>query len=171
VASAAAAKLQQDVRIAVRAGARLEAEARRAPEQRPQLVVVPRSRRTVRAAAVVFSAVFSLMLLVTAFQTRLAESQLELDRTERAVQLERNRFAELRKENAALRSPEAVALSASAFGMAPARTEKFLTVAPEIDALVAAAAGDRLDPEGIGGDIDPFEVHKQVKRVVSGETP
>lgn len=156
----------------VRAGARQEAASRRATSPPPpRLVVVPRSRRTVRFAALTFSIVFALMLALTVFQTRLAENQLDIDRAEEAVDLARARFSELRKENASLRSPERIAEEAGAMGLVPGRSSNFVVVDPTVIQMIAVAAGDGLDPLGIGGLEDPFEVHKRVKRVVSGGTP
>jgi len=161
----------------VRAGARQEAASRRATSPAPprlvppRLVVVPRSRRTVRFAALTFSIVFALMLALTVFQTRLAENQLDIDRAEEAVDLARARFSELRKENASLRSPERIAEEAGAMGLVPGRSSNFVVVDPTVIQMIAVAAGDGLDPLGIGGLEDPFEVHKRVKRVVSGGTP
>ena len=156
----------------VRAGARQEAASRRATSPAPpRLVVVPRSRRTVRFAALTFSIVFALMLALTVFQTRLAENQLDIDRAEEAVDLARARFSELRKENASLRSPERIAEEAGTMGLVPGRSSNFVVVDPTVIQMIAVAAGDGLDPLGIGGLEDPFEVHKRVKRVVSGGTP
>ncbi|MGD9702076.1 MAG: hypothetical protein AB7Q42_06780 [Acidimicrobiia bacterium] len=156
----------------VRAGARQEAASRRAPaKKRPELVVVPRSRRTVRFAALTFTIVFALMLALTVFQTRLAENQLDIDRAEEGVDIARARFSELRKENASLRSPERIAAEAAKLGLVPGRSSAFIVVDPAVVQMVAVAAGDGLDPQGIGGLEDPFEVHKRVKRVVSGEAP
>lgn len=173
--AATATTTKQTALRQVRAGAHQEAVARRAAPARPAakpkpaLVVVPRGRRTIRFAAVAFGIVFTLMLGLTVFQTRLAEEQLEIDRAEDGVELARSRFAELRKENAALRSPERIAEEAAKLGLVPGRSAEFITVDPAVVTAVAIAAGDGLDPGGIGGSEDPFEAHKAVKRVVSGE--
>ena len=170
--AATATKMNGGALGEVRAGARQEAASRRATSPAPpRLVVVPRSRRTVRFAALTFSIVFALMLALTVFQTRLAENQLDIDRAEEAVDLARARFSELRKENASLRSPERIAEEAGAMGLVPGRSSNFVVVDPTVIQMIAVAAGDGLDPLGIGGLEDPFEVHKRVKRVVSGGTP
>ena len=143
--------------------------ARRPARPELELVVVPRARRTIRFAALTFGIVFTMMLGLTVFQTRLAEDQLEIDRAEDGVELARSRFAELRKENAALRSPERIAAEAAKLGLVPGRSSQFITVDPAVIMAVAIAAGDGLDPQGIGGAQDPFAAHKAVKRVVSGE--
>lgn len=174
MASAATSTNQRATLRQVRAGAREEAAARRgtsAPSskrQPPELVVIPRTRRTIRFAAIAFGVVFTMMLGLTVFQTRLAEDQLDIDRAEDGVELARSRFAELRKENAELRSPERIAAEAAKLGLVPGRTSAFITVDPAAVMAVAIAAGDGLDPQGIGGSVDPFEAHKAVKRVVSG---
>jgi hypothetical protein len=167
-----ATRLSDRLLLEVRAGARAEAAARRNEGRgagRPELVVVPRRHRTVRVAGLIFAVVFTLMLALTVFQTQLAENQLDIDRAEESVELARARFSELRKENASLRSPERIAAEAAKLGLGPGRSSAFIIVDPFVAQLVAIAAGDGLDPRGIGGLEDPFDVHKQVKRVVSGE--
>jgi hypothetical protein len=168
--NAAAQRIAREAAVRdVRAGARAEAARRSSVELR--VVPPPRGRAAVRVAAGAFVVVFGLMLVVTVFQTRLAEQQLRIDQTEDRVDLARARFAELRKENASLRSPARIASEAAALGLGPARSGGYLTLDPAIVAGVAVAAGDGLDPAGIGGAEDPFDVHKAVKRVVSGLDP
>src|SRR4029450_3394157 len=147
----------------VRAGARQEAASRRSASPSPRLVVVPRSRRTIRFAGLTFSIVFTLMLALTVSPPRPAQNQLDIDRAEEAVDLARARFSELRKENASLRSPERIAEEAGALGLVPGRSSNFIVVDPTVVQMIAIAAGDGLDPLGIGGLEDPFEVHKRVK--------
>ncbi len=160
----------------IRAGARREATSRRstraaleAVQARPHLAVVPAPRRGVRLVAVVFATLFLTMLGVTGLEIRLAQHQLEIDRIEQGVQLARERFTDLRKENAGLRSPERLLAEAQAMGMVTGRAKEFATVSPEIATMVALAAGDTL---GAGEPAeDPFADHERVKRVNRGMAP
>ncbi len=164
------------VRDDIREGARREAASRRstraaleAADQRPSLRVVSRPRRRVRAVAVVFGMTFAVMLGVTALEIRLAQHQLEIDRIEQSVELARDRFTDLRKANASLRSPERLLAEAKAMGMVTGRAKDFATVTPETATLVVVAAGSMLGadepPE------DPFADHERVKRVNQGAAP
>ena len=166
------AQLRDDIRE----GARREAASRRstraaleAAEERPTLRVVSRPRRRVRAVAVVFGMTFAVMLGVTALEIRLAQHQLEIDRIEQSVEVARDRFTDLRKANASLRSPERLLAEAKAMGMVTGRAKDFSTVSPETATMVVLAAGDML-----GADEpprDPFADHERVKRVNQGDAP
>ncbi len=95
-----------------------------APRPAPtRLSVVPRRRPAVGWFVVLGGLVFALLLGVTVFQTRLAQNQLELDRVERAVDAERERFDELRLQRAELRSPAYLAAAAASIGMIPGSDE------------------------------------------------
>jgi cell division protein FtsL len=145
------------------------ARAREVDAARPELRVVPGRRRTVGLLAVIGALVFALLLGVTAFQTRLAQHQLELDRTERAVAAERERFDQLRLERAELRAPARLAAEAAALGMVPGTETEFVTVAPGIVEEVLVATGG-VDPSIAAPAEDPFAAYGAVKAQV-GATP
>ncbi len=158
---------------AVRDGARAEAAALRsrpAPLHTPRLVVVPRRRRTARLAALGLAIVFLLMLGVVAFQTELAQNQLDLDRTVQQLDLERARTRELRRDNAALRSPDRIAAAAAAIGMVATSTRDFLVIPQEVVDLVNLSAGDALD-DVVTRRTDPFRDYQETKALINGEEP
>lgn len=162
---------------AVRDGARSEAVSRRtqpeplrAPARAPRLIVIPRRRRTARVAGVAFGVVFLLMLGVVAFQTQLAQNQLELDRTEQQLDLERARTRDLRRANAELRAPERIALEAQKLGLVPTSSRDFLVIPADVVALVHVAAGDALD-DVITRERDAFRDYQETKQLVTGEAP
>jgi len=70
---------------------------------RPQLVVVPRRRRTARLVAAGCTVVFGLMLGAAAFQTQLARRQLNLDTMDRDIRAAHEQYDVLRRERAELR--------------------------------------------------------------------
>jgi cell division protein FtsB len=134
---------------------------------RPQLIVVPRRRRTARLVAVGAFFVTSLMLGAAAFQTQLARRQVELDRLDRQMQTARNDFNSLRQQRAELRSPGRLATSAAALGMRPANDTDFVTVSPDVVGAVQQSAGGVLDPEI--DVVDPvFDEFKRVKSIAGG---
>ena len=84
----------------------------------PTLTVVPRRRRwPAVVAGLAWSLVSCSLLGAAVFHTQLAERQLRLDRLDRQVAIERERFDELRYERAELRSPVRLAAAASELGM------------------------------------------------------
>jgi hypothetical protein len=118
------------------------AAAERAAASKPALTVVPRRRRWPAVVAGLVWALVSLGLLGAAvFHTQLAERQLRLDRLDRQVAIERERFDELRYERAELRSPVRLAAAASELGMQRGRASTFVSVTPEAVARQLAAAG------------------------------
>jgi len=117
-----------------------------------------------------WSLVFLGLLGAAVFHTQLAERQLRLDRLDRQVSAERERFDELRYERAELRSPVRLADAASALGMYRGEASTFVAVTPEAVARQLAAAG------AIGDNAvqilihtDPLDQFRAVKSVTEGE--
>src|SRR5882672_8413508 len=106
----------------------------------PHLAVVPRRRRTVSLIVCACALLFSLCLGAVAFQTKLAQNQLALDKVEREVATARERYDVLRRQRAELRSPNRLAIEATRLGMKPAENGEFMTITPDVAASVAAAA-------------------------------
>jgi hypothetical protein len=134
---------------------------------RPSLVVVPGRRRWPALLAVAaWSVVFVGLLGAAVFHTQLAERQLRIDRLERAVVAERERFDELRYQRAELRSPVRLATEATALGMQRGDATRFVDVAPDALARQLAAAGpvdDRI--VRISTENDPLDQFRAVKQV------
>jgi hypothetical protein len=131
------------------------------------LVVVDRRRRWPALIAVlVWATIFIALLGAAVFHTQLAGRQLRIDRLERAVAAERERFDELRYERAELRSPVRLATTASALGMQRGDVSEFVAVPPELLAQQIAAAGAIDDPVvQITIDTDPLDQFRAVKSV------
>jgi hypothetical protein len=137
---------------------------------RPQLRVVPTyRRRTAGVLAALIVAHAGVMLGAVMLHTRLAERQLEIDRLDAAATAARERFDDLRRERAELRSPARLAAEAARLGMAPGDSSTFVEVDPYVVAQVLAAAGDYADVAELTLD-DPLEQYQRVKQV-TGVTP
>lgn len=139
----------------------------RAQASRPRLKVVERRRRWPAVlAATAWTVVFLGLLGAAVFHTQLAERQLRIDRLERAVAAERERFDELRHQRAELRSPVRLAAAAGALGMRRGDATEFLEVGPELLARQIAAAGvidERVVQITI--DTEPLDQFRAVKSV------
>ncbi len=145
-----------------------DSEARRSQAtSKPSLTVVPRRRRwPAMFAGLAWSLVFIGLLGAAVFHTQLAERQLRLDRLDRQVSVERERFDELRYERAELRSPVRLAAAASELGMRRGRASTFVTVTPEAVARQLAAAGPIGDNAvRIVIHTDPLDQFRAVKNV------
>jgi len=135
------------------------------------LTVVRRRRRwPALVGALAWSLVFLGLLGAAVFHTQLAERQLRLDRIDRQVSAERERFDELRYERAELRSPVRLADAASALGMYRGEVSTFVAVTPEAVARQLAAAGAIGDNAAqILIHTDPLDQFRAVKSVTEGE--
>ena len=118
----------------------------------------------------IWSLIFLGLLGAAVFHTQLAERQLELDRLDRRVTAERERFDELRYERAELRSPVRLATQASALGMLRGRASTFVSVTPEAVARQLAAAGPIGDNAvRIVIHTDPLDQVRAVKSVTEAK--
>jgi len=133
----------------------------------PSLAVVPRRRRwPALLAGLAWSTVFLGLLGAAVFHTQLAERQLRIDRLERSVAAERERFDELRYQRAELRSPVRLAVAASEMGMERGDASEFVEISPLLLAQQIASAGI-IDERAvrITIDTDPLDQFRAVKAV------
>lgn len=135
---------------------------------RPQLVVVPRRRRTARLIAAGSTVLFGLMLGAAAFQTQLARRQLTLDTMDRSIRSAHEEYDVLRRERAELRSPGRLATEATKLGMVPASQTEFVTLDPDLVATVqrSGTAGQTGDDDTTVDD--EFEQYADVKAQAGG---
>lgn len=153
--------------VAPRSGAQRAA----ATSRRPALRVVRRRRRwPVVFGAIALVVVIAGMLGAAVFHTQLAQRQLEIDRLERGVDAERERFDELRRDRAALRSPQRIADEADRLGMVRGETSEFIQIEVADLARQLAAAGV-VDDGGhtIIDTDDPLQQFRDVKAVSAGQ--
>lgn len=110
------------------------------------------------------------MLGAAIFHTQLAQRQLTIDRLEQGVDEARERFDELRRDRAALRSPQRIAHEADRLGMVRGETSEFVQIEAVMLARQIAAAGavDDGGPRTIAID-DPLEQFRDVKAVSAGQ--
>ncbi len=142
-----------------------------AHKRRAALRVVPsRPRWPAVAGGVVLLAVMAAMLGAAVFHTQLAERQLEIDQLERQVQEERERFDELRRDRAVLRSPQRIADEAAALGMVPGETSRFVQIdAMQLAKQLAAAGVTTDDTSRVIVEKGPLDQFRDVKSVSVGQ--
>ncbi len=134
---------------------------------RPQLVVVPRQRRTARLIAAGCTVVFGLMLGAAAFQTQLARRQLTMDTMDRNIRAAHEQYDVLRRERAELRSPGRLAEEAAKLGMVPASQTEFVMLDADVVATI-----QRSGASDLGGEQSPidgnFQQYADVKAQAGG---
>lgn len=109
----------------------------------------------------------TLMMVVVVFQTRLAETQLNIDVIEKQISVERSRYDELRLQRSALREPSRLVSEASALGMVPGSKTTFNTVEPAAVASILVSMGG-LDLEQFANTRDPLKNYSAVKALIGG---
>jgi cell division protein FtsL len=133
---------------------------------RPSLTLVPRRRRAARLAVLLSALVVSAMLASASFQTRLAQSQLELDRLDREISSSRESYDSLRRERAELRSPGRLSEVAEATGMVSTDEVSYMEIDPSTNVAIQQATG-LLD--GLGsGDEELLDQFRDVKAATDG---
>mgnify|MGYP005819332047 CR=1 FL=1 len=135
--------------------------------ERPVLTVVPRRRRAARLVVVLSTFVVLAMAGAAAFQTLLAKRQLEIDKTEQAIEDAREQYEQLRRERAELRSPGRLAEMAGEMDMVAAQESSFMTIDPDVVAVVQSSSG-RLDGIDEMVETDPLAQFRVVKGVAWG---
>lgn len=148
-------------------------KVRAATPTRPALRLTPskEQRRWPMVVGVLAMLVVLAGLLGAAvFHTQLAERQLRIDKLERSVRDERERFDELRYQRAELRSPVRLAAAAGDLGMVRGDAGSFVEIDPWIIARQLAAAGIvNANTRAVIIDTDPLEQFSDVKRVSAGQ--
>jgi hypothetical protein len=125
-------------------------------------IVAPRGRRATHVAVVMTVALGIAMLGAAAFQTQLAQRQVELDRLDSDIRSSREQYEGLRRERAELRAPERLAGIAAANGMREADGSEFLRIDADVIAIVAASTGD-IDPIALGDGVSTLDDFRDVK--------
>lgn len=139
---------------------------------RPALELVQQTRRwPALIAGAAWAIVFVGLLGTAVFHTQLAERQLELDRLDRELVVERERFDDLRYERAKLRSPVRLAAAATELGMSRGRMTEFVEVdAATLARHLALAGAPTDDAVQVVVATDPLAQFRAVKEV-SGSRP
>lgn len=135
----------------------------------PHAAVSTRSRRLVLAGLLVSFVAIAMMMLVVVFQTRIAETQLNIDEIESQIVAERDRYDALRLERSSLREPSRLVSEATVMGMVPGNGTDFISVDPLTVAQVLVSTGG-VDPELLSVSHDPLVNYGAVKSTI-GDRP
>lgn len=147
------------------------ADATTTSVSRPALELIQNQRRwPAMLIGAVLAVVFGALLGIAVFHTQLAGRQLEIDRLEQAVNVERERFDDLRHDRAVLRSPARLDEAAESLMMVRGASSKFIRITPDELAVQLAAAGVlHDDPVEIIVAFEPLEQFRDVKAVSAGQ--
>lgn len=148
------------------------AEGRRAAQSPVARVVTRRDattgmRRVIFVASAVAIVAIAVMFLVVAFQTRIAETQMKIDKINAQIQAERDRYDALRLERSVLRDPARLVVEAAAMGMIPGTGTDFTVVDPASVAAVLVSTGG-VDPVYLSDSEDPLDNYGAVKALIGG---
>ena len=165
--TAAAATMAPPRRIRIVDRPMVRATAHLDAPPRPVLTVVPRRRRAARLVVVLCAFIVTAMAGAAAFQTLLAKRQLEIDKTEQAIEDAREQYEQLRRERAELRSPGRLAELAGGMDMVAAQESSFMTIDPAVMAVVQSSSG-RLGGDDVVTETDPLAQFRVVKGVAWG---
>lgn len=134
-----------------------------------QREVTKRTRRLVFVGLVMSILAIAVMMTVVIFQTRIAETQLEIDEIETQISAERDRYDALRLERSSLRDPSRLVTEATAMGMIPGNGTDFVAVDPLVMAQVLVATGG-VDSSFLSAQRDPLMNYGAVKATI-GDRP
>ena len=129
----------------------------------------PKSTRVfIYTVATLAAIIITLMMVVVVFQTRLAETQLNIDVIEQQIADERARYDELRLQRSVLREPSRLVAEATALGMVPGTKTVFTSVDPAAVASVLVSLGGS-DIEQFANTREPLKNYSAVKALSGGE--
>jgi hypothetical protein len=120
---------------------RAQAEGNIAQPRERHLRSIPKPRRFASWLAPVIVVVFLAMLGITTFQTRMAQTQVEIDQLQRKIDRARATKVSLERQQAELRSPVRLGREAESMGMVQASAVGFVQVDSETYVAAIAASG------------------------------
>lgn len=125
----------------------------------------PKSTRIfIYTVATLAAVIITLMMVVVIFQTRLAETQLNIDAIEDQISVEQARYNELRLERSSLREPSRLVTEATSLGMVPGTKTVFKNIDPNAVAAVLVSMGG-LDLEQFANTREPLKNYSAVKSI------
>lgn len=113
---------------------------------------------------------FGVLFALAAFQTKLAQDQLELDRLQREIRSAQLDYERLRGEVARLEAPESIVAAAQALGLVPPDPAAitYVTPTPQAVAALAVVTGEPGAVGPGGGPATPTDDWSAVKPIVGG---
>lgn len=128
----------------------------------------PKSTRIfIYTVASLAALIITLMMVVVVFQTRLAETQLNIDVIEDQIAVEQAHYNELRLERSSLREPSRLVTEATSLGMVPGAKTVFKNIDPNAVASVLVSMGG-VDLEQFANTREPLKNYSAVKSIFGG---
>jgi hypothetical protein len=136
-------------------------------DNRPKLVLVPKSeRRYIRAFTTVFL-VSALMLGIVSLRAYMAQQEMRLDKLNYDITRARAHFETLRAERANLQSPGQLMNQAGLMGLVPSFGIRIVGIPASVAAEVAATVG-KVDSDVVAHTESPLDEFGRMKAVVVG---
>ncbi|MGA0878634.1 MAG: hypothetical protein ACO3SP_05895 [Ilumatobacteraceae bacterium] len=128
----------------------------------------PKATRVfIYTVATLAAVIITLMMVVVVFQTRLAETQLNIDVIEDQIAVEQARYNELRLERSSLREPSRLVAEATSLGMVPGTKTTFKNIDANAVAAVLVSMGG-IDLEQFANTREPLKNYSAVKGIFGG---
>lgn len=122
------------------------------------------TRIFIYTVATLAAVIITLMMVVVVFQTRLAETQLNIDVIEDQIAVEQARYNELRLERSSLREPSRLVSQATSLGMVPGTKTTFKDIDADAVAAVLVSMGG-IDPDQFANTREPLKNYSSVKAI------
>ena len=134
-----------------------------APARARHLAVVDpaarkRERRARLGVRLSVAVVVAAVLIVVGFHVMMAEGQLQLERLDRATKTEQQRYERLRLMYAQRSAPDAIVERATAIGMVPATSQRFIS-APTLTSGDSTSGGSGATAPSLARDWEKVKKH------------
>jgi cell division protein FtsL len=136
-------------------------------DNRPKLVLVPKSERQYIRVITTVVFVATLMLCIVSLRAYMAQQEMRIDKLNYDITRARAHFETLRAERANLQSPGQLMNQASLMGLVPSFGIRIVGIPASVAAEVAAMVG-KVDSDVVAHTESPLDEFGRMKAVVVG---
>ncbi|MBJ7488820.1 MAG: hypothetical protein JHD14_10705 [Ilumatobacteraceae bacterium] len=136
-------------------------------DNRPTLVLVPKTEQRYVRVFTVMALVVTVMFSIVSLRAHMAQQEMRLDKLNYNITRARAHFETLRAERANLQSPGQLMNQASLMGLVPSFPIRVVGIPAAIAAEVAATVG-KVDSDVVAHSESPLDEFGRMKAVVVG---
>ena len=136
-------------------------------DNRPKLVLVPKTERRYVRVFTVMTLVVTVLFCIVSLRAHMAQQEMKLDKLNYDITRARAHFETLRAERANLQSPGQLMKQASLMGLVPSLGIRVVGIPASVAAEVAATVG-KVDSDVIAHSESPLDEFGRMKAVVVG---